>query len=69
MGGGPLSKQRSEAGRLGRRAGLGWLVTCGLGGWALFGSGSFLLALFGGGFASWLTWKWFRYRGEWGMRF
>ncbi len=69
MSGGPLSKQKDEAGRLGRRAGLGWLVTLGLGGWAVIGSGSLLLFLVGGGVSSWLTLKWFRFRGTWGMRF
>ena len=67
---GPLHRQKSTARRLGRNA----LLT-GAGSAAaywLLGSIPYLgplVGLAGIGFTAYQTWKWFSYRGKWGMRF
>lgn len=60
-----LPKQRAEAARL------GWLAVAGWGGTGLvlFFVKVKLLALIGAAAAVWLTWRWFKYRASWGMRF
>lgn len=59
-----LPKQRAEAARL------GWMAVAGWGGSVLlFLVKMKLLAVFGAGAAVWLTWRWFKFRASWGMRF
>lgn len=50
---------------------MGWLA---VGGWAATGViavvlHKLLLILVGAGVATWLTWRWFKFRASWGMRF
>lgn len=59
-----LPKQRAEAARR------GWMAVAGWGGTGLLWMIKLkFLALVGIGAAVWLTWRWFKYRATWGMRF
>jgi hypothetical protein len=64
-----LTKQKDEAAKRGRQAGLAWIITGAVAGATLFGAGSWLLTAVGVGVSGYLTRRWFRYRAEWGLRF
>lgn len=50
-------------------AALGWGLTGFTGLLALLSTWSWLWPFIGVGASSWLTWRWFKHRAEWGMRF
>ena len=59
-----LTEPKSEARKKGRQALITWIGTGGsmvLGWWPL--------AVVGGGLGAWLTWRWLKFRGQWGLRF
>lgn len=60
-----LPKQRAEAARMGWMAVAGWAGT----GIVVLVVHKVLLGLLGAGVAVWLTWRWFKFRASWGMRF
>lgn len=64
-----LSKPKAEARRKGTWAALSWAATGGFGAMALLSTWSWLLPIVGAGISGWLTWRWFKHRAEWGLRF
>jgi hypothetical protein len=67
--GGALSKPKAEARRKGLMAAAGWATTGLFGLAALVSTWSWFWPLAGAGVSGWLTWRWFRHRATWGMRF
>lgn len=66
---GMLSKPKAEARKRGLMAAAGWGATGLFGLLALFSTWSWFWPFAGAGASCWLTWRWFRHRAEWGMRF
>ncbi|MGM0577102.1 MAG: hypothetical protein ACQEXJ_15360 [Myxococcota bacterium] len=62
---GMLATPKAEARRRGRFAAGAWIGTGVL---ALVGLPPTLVVIGGVG-SGWLTWRWLRYRGKWGLRF
>ncbi len=60
-----LPKQRAEAARMGWTAVAAWAGT----GLAVLVIHKIVVGLIGAGVAAWLTWRWFKFRASWGMRF